>query len=340
MPKKTRRKVNKNRYKDTYNNRESGSNGSKNGFISWKTFKNKPDFFSPKEGVNKFNIIPFEIKSKNHPEVAAKNLEIGDLDIFLDIWVHKKIGPGEQDVVCLKHNYNKYCPICAEEKKYWDSGEEESAKQMRARRRCLFNIQPIAKGEPQALKVWEVSHYCFGQLLVEEANDQADGEDIINYADLEEGQIIKVRMKEEQLGKNTFLEATRIDFMEREEELEDELIDEAFSFDAGLKVLSESEIEKVMFGANEDEEEKDKESPYTEHDEEDEEDSDEEPDEEEEEEEEETEKERRVRIRAEKKAEKTKKEKSKSKPECFGNVDTKDACDTCPVWDDCMDASE
>jgi hypothetical protein len=349
MAKKSRRRVSTKRNKDNYNSRNDGGSGG-SGIINWGKFKKSPSWYKPKEGTNKLNVIPFEAKTKNHPAVKSGELEIGDLDIFLDLWVHRNVGPSEATVVCPKKNFNKFCPLCAENKRLYDDGDKDGAKAFRATRRSFFNVQPIIKGEVQDLEVWEVSHYNFTKLLVEEANECADGDDIINYADPEEGKVIKVRFGEESIGKTKYLQASRIDFLEREEEIDDDLIDQAISFDEGLVILSEEQIEKIMYGADEDEEDDDEKgkkssentSPYTE----------EEPDEDEDGE---TEEERRARIRKEKStaAKKAKEEKeedeeeedkksekssSNKKPDCFGKkCDKLDKCDKCGDWDDCMD---
>jgi hypothetical protein len=240
-------------------------------------------------------------------------------------------------VVCLKKNYGKFCPCCAKNKELYDAGKKEDARLWNASRRSLFNVQPIVKGETQELHVLDVAYSCFAKLLVSEANECADGEDIINYADIEEGMIIKARMEEKPIGKNTFLDAQRIDFIDRDEEMEDELIDSAISFDRGIKILSEEEIEKIMYGADEgdddeddDEEEEKPRKKKKQADDDDDEDPpkkkkkrEPEPGDEDDEEEE--------------KEHPKKKKKKKSKPDCFGEVDKHDDCEDCEYWDDCAD---
>jgi hypothetical protein len=74
MSKKHKRKVSRKRNEQNTRNRERGA-GTGGGFIDWKKFDETPKFFSMKEGVNKFNIVPFEVKSKKHPDVKRGEIE-------------------------------------------------------------------------------------------------------------------------------------------------------------------------------------------------------------------------------------------------------------------------
>ena len=53
------------RYQASYESK--GSSGGKAGVMDWKKVDGEVQFFSPAEGRNRINIIPYTIKSKNHP---------------------------------------------------------------------------------------------------------------------------------------------------------------------------------------------------------------------------------------------------------------------------------
>jgi len=357
-----RRKVSSKRNRQNHENKNRGSSGGGYSVIDWGKFKDKPDFFKLAKGKNKFDIIPFEVKSKNHPDVRRKEINIGDLDIYLDVWVHRNIGPGKAQVTCLSKNYGKSCPICEKQKEAYAADDEKTANALKASRRSIFNV--LVPGS-ESLQVLETSYACFTKLLVEEANECSEGDDIINYADIEDGMTIKARMVEEKIGKNsTYLDAERIDFEDRDEELEDELIDEAFSFDEGLKVLTAEEMERMLYGADEsddddeDEDDEEEEAPSRkrkkrkpepeEEDEDDDEEEEEEPPKkrrkrkpkpEPEEEDDDEDEEEEAPKKSSKKSSKKSTKKGKQ-PKCFGECDEHDACDSCKVWDDCMDATD
>ena len=359
MAKKKKRKIKSSVYKAQYAEREKGSSGKKP-FVDWSKLPDKPKFYKPQEGTNKINIIPFELKNKNLLSYLKINgSEVGDLVYSLDVFVHKYVGTNKEDIVCPKKNYGKPCPICDTVSELYNEKKETEAKALIAKRRTLFNVQAIVKGEAQALAVWETSQFSFTKELIEEANACLDGEDIINFADIESGSIVKFRMNLEDFGKNKMPVYKAFSFIEREEELDDDLIDEAVSFDDLLVVLKPDEIEKILYGVEEEElDDEEEEAPKSkkkktekvkgaeveqldteeedDDDEEEEEELDDDEDEVEEDEEEEEE---------EKTTSKSKKKKDSGKNKCpsghvFGEeVDEHKECKKCPIWDECDDAS-
>lgn len=250
-----RKKMSTNRMKADYDRRDDNGGGKKNGVIDWGAAGNPPHFKVNKDGLNKINIIPFEISTKKHPLVHQNKAEIGELDYCLDIFVHKSVGANQVDVVCPKKNYGKRCPICEQQSEFWDSGKEEEAKALKAKRRVIMNVQPIVKGEPQDLAVWDVSHYLFMKELLEEAHECADGEDIVNFADPDDGTVIAFRGTDGPMDKVTYFKSFK--FYDREEPVSDEVLESAIKLDQFLTVLKPDEIERIMYAAEDDDEEED-----------------------------------------------------------------------------------
>jgi len=251
---KKKRKLSQSRYNESYDDRDKGG-ATRQGFIDWKKVEGSSDrkFYSPRDGVNKLNIIPYEIKSKLNPQVKAGKAEVGDIDFMLDVWVHRFAGPSSEDILCPKKNYGKACPLCEKRSEYYEKGDKESAKKFNPSRRVLLNVQPIKGGEAQELQIFEVSHYLFMKELVEEAHACKNGDDIIPFADIEVGKVVKFRAQEGEIGKNKMQEYKSFDFLDREEELDENIIDKALSFDEGLVFLSYDGIEKLMYGQDTDE---------------------------------------------------------------------------------------
>ena len=246
-------KLGSDRYQDAFDSKDKGGAG---GGKNWLTFKDKVKFYEPKEGVNRINIIPYEIKTKNHPRVKAGKAKIGDYDYNLDVYVHKNVGPGGVTFVCPKKNYGKACPVCEEAFKFYEADKKDEGKALLPQRRVVYNVEPIVKGESQGLQIWDVSHFLFEKELIEEAHACVDGADIVEFADPEEGKVIKFRGSETTFGKNKYLEFKNFNFEDREEELDD-ILDDAVSLDEALTVLSAEEIEKIFYGAPDDEAEED-----------------------------------------------------------------------------------
>ena len=195
------RQLSKSLYNSAYEEKDKGGS-SRKGVIDWKKV-GKANFLELEDGKNMFDIIPYEIKSKLHPLVRSGKSKVGDLDFMLDVWVHRYMGVNnDTDVLCPKKNYGRSCPICDEQSKLYNDGKEKEAKAFKASRRVYMNVRPIVSGKVGDLAVFEASHYLFMKELLEEAHDCSNGEDIVPFADIENGKTIKFRTEEEAFGKN------------------------------------------------------------------------------------------------------------------------------------------
>ena len=360
------------RYSSSYGSRDGG-NSSKGGVINYRNYDGEITFFSPAEGKHRINIIPYTIKSKNHPLVKRGEAEVGEQDYIMDFYVHRGVGPAEKSVLCLKNTYGKPCPICEYAASLRKKGKEEEAKALKPSRRAAYNIEDLK--EPGKIKIFETSHYLFEKELIEEARDDEEG-GFIDFADPEDGKEIKFRASKTTKGNMEFTEFKSFSFEDRDEPISEELLDAAVSFDELLTVPTYEEVEKILYGDDEEDEEEDddeedekpsKKSKSKSHDEEDEpedeeesddEDSDEDSDEDEDDEEEEKKPVKKPSKKSksddedededdEKPSKKSSKKNCKGDcSECpFGHKFGKDCeefddCDDCDVWDKCVKASD
>jgi len=241
------------RAKISYETKDYGGGGSR--IIDWKKIDGEIQFLQPAVGKNAINIIPFAIKSKNHPLVRQGQMEIGELDYCLDIWVHRNIGPSESSVICLKKTYGKACPICEEAEKMRKAGKDEESKALYSKRRCFYNVEDVRK-KPGELQVFDVSYHLFEKELIDEARNEEEGaEEFIDFADPRTGSVIHFRCSVVKKGRFEFNEYKSFSFKERDEQIDDELLEKAISFDAYLNVPSYEEAQAILYGADEDKEE-------------------------------------------------------------------------------------
>lgn len=238
------------RYQVSYESKESGS-PAKAGIMNWKKVEGDVTFFSPIEGRNRINIIPYIIKTKNHPLVKRGEFEIGDKDYVMDVFVHRGVGPSEASVLCLKSTYGKPCPICEQSAILRKQGKEEEAGALKASRRVFYNIQDMK--EPDKLKVFETSHYLFEKELIDEARDDEEG-GFIDFADPIDGKEIKFRASDVQKGLIKYKEFKSFSFEDRDDPISDELLESAISFDEIMNIPTYEEVEKILFGQDDDEE--------------------------------------------------------------------------------------
>ena len=238
------------RYQVSYENK--GGNSNRNSVLDYSKVDGEIEFFSPKEGRNRINIIPYEIKTKNHPLVKKGEMEVGDIDYVMDIWIHKNVGPAEKNVVCLKNTFGKPCPICEHASMLRKKGEEDEAKNLKPSRRVIYNVEDLK--EPGKVKVFETSHYLFEKELIDEARDDEEG-GFVNFADPEEGKEIKFRASKTSQGGFEYNEYKSFSFEDREEPISKKLLAKAISFDEILNVPTTEEVEKIFFGNTDEDDE-------------------------------------------------------------------------------------
>ena len=201
-------------------------------------------FFQPNKGTSTLDIIPYEVTVDNHPE----GLEPGDLWYRRTIWVHFGIGAEDKSYLCLK-TIGKRCPICDARAQMLKDGDadEELIKSLKPKERELYNVIDLYD-EKAGVQLWDMSYYLFGKMLEDEIRE--GDEDLAGFADLQDGKTIKVRFGEKKIGKNAFLEATRIDFVDRDDYDED-ILEDVLDLDAILNILPYEKLEAVFLEVEE-----------------------------------------------------------------------------------------
>jgi hypothetical protein len=312
-----------------------------------------------KEGVKTVNLdfLPYMVTDPKHPD---RNEKLG-LAIDGEPWyrrpfkVHKGIGvESNQSVVCPT-SIGKKCPICEYVRNKLDNegAEWDEVESIAAKKRSLFVVVPIdSEDHDEEIFVWDMSDFLFHDELVDHLKEKP--EDGI-FPDLYEGKTAEVKLKWKKFGKNKYPETGAIDFEDRE--AYDESVEEDIpNLDELLVISTYNEVRNIFFEEEDDDEDQ---GSYNEVEDEPEEKKKplqrkprkEEPEGEDElEQEDEPEEKPKLHRGGKKPGSKTPSRKPKDKEpeedECphgheFG-VDTeeKDECDTCVLWEACLDAKE
>ena len=228
---------------------------ARQGFMNWSGVKLK--FFQMKKEMDRvnLNILPYQIKTNKHPEVVAGRRKVGQWDYLLDVWVHRNLGPNKKDMLCPKATYGKACPACEEKTKLYDEGRDEEAKAFSASRRTIYNVQLIGRNGPEdAPMIFATSHHCFNKELIEEASASSRGPSPIPFASIgPDGKVVSFRVSEKELGKTSYCEAKSFQFLDRDEEVSDEVLEQCASLDEFLVVPTAKQIMDAMYGTEEDE---------------------------------------------------------------------------------------
>ena len=196
--------------------------------------------FAPKKGTYKLDVIPYAVSAKKHPDGVAA----GELWCRRPFLIHYGIGVDNKPQVCPR-TIGKPCPICEyyERERKRPGADEDALKEIRAKARELYNVIDL-DNEDDGIQVLEMSYHLFGKLLENEINE-ADDDEVAGFAELKGGKTLKVRFSESSMGTNKFLEATRIDFLDRDD-YKKSILDDVVDLDTVFNILPYEELEAVF----------------------------------------------------------------------------------------------
>ena len=221
-------------------------------------------FIKLKKGKNAIDIIPF-VRGTDLFKGKSKD----SLGTMLDIYVHKYFNQNYDKCVCMKRTFGKACPICEERSILKDMEEpdtkeeriklEKRIKSLTAKQRvisCAINLKEDEDDENNGqIQVLDESYYLFAKPLLEEACADEDGGPV-NYAYPDGGKEIHIRAVEEKIGTAKYLEFSRFDFEDRDEEYDEDIVDYdyeddvlehgAFSLDSLLVIPTYEEVQAML----------------------------------------------------------------------------------------------
>ncbi len=196
------------------------------GVESWFRLPDGVRVWTPtKKGVYKLDFLPYEVTTENHPNEIAPGI----------VWkqypfkVHHSVGPDKKSFICPT-TIGKKCPICEEiarlSKDY--DANEDIIKTLRPQRYMAYNI--VDPDDEEKVAILAMSVGKFSNLLDKELEES--DEDIANFFDVtEDGRTVRVRFSDAEYGGRQYLEATKIDFLEREAMDEDEIFNKTVNLD-------------------------------------------------------------------------------------------------------------
>jgi len=194
--------------------------------------------WSAKDGDHIIDIIPF-IVGENHPTLAPDTIAYN-----IDVFAHRNIGATEDMVICLARTIGKPCPICEYQNKLRKVTEDEDEiKKFSPTRRCLYNIVCLDsdKDEKMGIQLWEVSHYLSEANIMAIARDKRTGA-WIPFADPDEGMSVAFTKS----GKGISTKYAGYEFVERDYEISDEILDSAVTLDEILDFKEYDEIKEML----------------------------------------------------------------------------------------------
>lgn len=239
----------KDRLQKRYEDRDKGGS-SRIQALDFSAYKNV-SFWKPVANKNRINILPYTIKTKNHPLVRGKDAEIGEEDFVLEVYIHQYVGPANSDILCLKKNFYKPCPICEQGEKFRDEGRKNEADKCNPSRRVYYNIVD-EQDRDKGVQVWQASYKNFHKELMDEAGESGKNGEVLDFIDFKNGKVVRFRAEEATYNKNKYFEFRSFKFEDRDEPLDKALKDQIVSLDECMVIKSYEEIQKIFYGEDED----------------------------------------------------------------------------------------
>ena len=205
--------------------------------------------FNPKPGSKVLlDFLPYTVTDEKHPDrnpeqdVAAP----GSLWYKRPYKLHRNVGADNDSAVCPT-SIKKPCPICEHRSVRSKAGaDKEELKAMNASQRNLYVVVPLGeKDYDEKPHIMDISQFLFQDLLNEELQENEDNE---VFPDLEEGKSVKIRFDSTTItGSKPFATADRIDFIERESQYKESVLDKVPNLDEVLKIYSYEELSAKWF---------------------------------------------------------------------------------------------
>lgn len=238
-------KKEKRRYGSAKSVAEQRSSGANYGYLKLpkdvKVFNPEPDT------VAVLDILPYEVSDSNHMD----RIEVGTIWYKKPFKVHKNVGPSDDSYVCLT-TFGKPCPICDHGKELKENeGDEKAIDKTKAKYRNIYAVKVLSydgkkKFDPKAIHIFDFSDFLF-QEVFETQLKKKDAFDTFFLP--EEGMSLEVTFDEGSFAGHKFAKVTRVDFVKRDKQYKEDIIDEVPNLDTDvLNVLSYEELEAKFFG--------------------------------------------------------------------------------------------
>jgi hypothetical protein len=242
-----RKKASKKKARFGKKSREWRKNKSSSGSNYLNALPDGFEFFNPKGGKKyTFDILPYVVKNpKQHP--AAEAINEDGLFWCLPYRLHRNIGPNDLAVICPK-SIGKPCCVCDERSEIYDDPDrdDDEAKALNSSPRCLFVVKILKGPEKGEIKIFDISDFCFLDAVNEELDDLP--EEYEDFACLEDGYSLEVRFKEEKIGKTPFPKASKVSFIERKKDYDEDILEEVPCLDDLITWTTPEKMERLFYG--------------------------------------------------------------------------------------------
>jgi hypothetical protein len=206
------------------------------------------EFRPKKPGTYDIDLVPYIVSDRAEEfEREIFNADPGEEYFERTFFVHKNMGPKEETHTCLLKTFNESCPPCEYVAKH--RGDKKLYGAIGPKRRQLWRVRVVDGPElvdPKKVRVWNTAVFKgFGAMIKEEYLALKKEEDKDNFG-TRNGLRLRIRFKEDSFEGRTFLAPTKVDFVERDEEIPGSLVKAPPCLDDVITRLSYKELLNIF----------------------------------------------------------------------------------------------
>ena len=206
------------------------------------------DLFSLKnDKAVRVDILPYELTESN--EFA----DVGELHYERTYWVHRGIGAEQNSYVCLRKTRGERCPICEYRAKLMKDpdADENLIKDLAPKERQLFNVIDTMDRD-KGVQIWDISFHLFGKKLDACIRNADEDDGYERFADLEDGFTLKLGIEQKHFAGIAYYEVESIDFKNRKENYDEDILEESHNLDKILKITPYEELKSILLQMEDD----------------------------------------------------------------------------------------
>lgn len=210
------------------------------------------------KATHTIDILPFLCSDRHDDYVEELRFNApGSLYGERTFKVHARIGVNEQSYTCLAQTFGKPCPVCQEISKLKESPHQldtDKAYKLKPRVRQLFLIYDH-DDKDKGIQLWEIAHWNFGQFLDAyiAGATKKDRPAYRKYYDPYDGFTLRLMVMEKTIETGKNYEYHIHQFIKRDEDLPDELVEHGIDLDMLVRELDYNTLKAVYHGVAEDE---------------------------------------------------------------------------------------
>lgn len=164
---------------------------------------------------------------------------------------------GARLFACRLKCFGKSCYGCDWLRNNSRTADQDLVKQMRATTRHLWLVNDKPGDKKNPLKVFDSNHFNkgmgFGEMMADALGDVPEYR---NFADLEGGMTLQLKVKEDTFPGGKYNKVTRIDFLPRKYSYPESLLEDAPCLDECIVLVSNEDFKLAMEGGSDDSDDK------------------------------------------------------------------------------------